>query len=63
MQEMLRGRGDSRFVNKSHIFEAVFIAATNDVRRLKIVRKIVARVLSMDAGDVLELIRDAGSGI
>lgn len=50
-------------MNKSHIFEAVFIAATNDVRRLKIVRKIVARVLSMDAGDVLELIRDAGSGI
>lgn len=59
---MLHGRGNSRFVNKSHIFEAVAIAATDDVRRLEIVRKIVARVFLVDADDAPEVIRDVGSG-
>ncbi|KAK9243771.1 hypothetical protein V1506DRAFT_523382 [Lipomyces tetrasporus] len=62
MQEILHGNGDSRFVSKSHIFEAVAIAATDDVRRLEIVRKIVGRVFQADDDDALELIRDAGSG-
>lgn len=31
MQEMLHGKGDTRFANKSHIFEAVAIAACDDV--------------------------------
>lgn len=62
MQEMLHGKGDSRFVYKSHIFEAVAIAAYDDVRRLEIVRKIVARVSRAEDDDPLEIIRDAGSG-
>lgn len=44
MQEMLHRKGDSRFVNKSHIFEAVTIAACNDICRFEIVKKIVTRV-------------------
>lgn len=54
MQEMLCGKGDSRFVNKSHIFEAVAIAAYDDVRRLEIVRKIVATVFHVDDDDALK---------
>lgn len=63
MREMLHGKGDSRFVNKSHIFEAVSIAACDDVCRLEIVRKIVARVSRIDDDDALEVIRDMGSGM
>lgn len=63
MREMLHGKGDSRFVNKSHIFEAVAIAACDDVRRLEIVRKIVARVSRTEDDDALEIIRDVGSGM
>lgn len=62
MQEMLHGKGDSRFVYKSHIFEAVAIASCDDVCRLEIVRKIVARVSQAEDNDALEIIRDAGSG-
>ncbi|KAL2012730.1 hypothetical protein VTN00DRAFT_255 [Thermoascus crustaceus] len=39
------------------------IATTDDIRRLEILRKIVARVLSVDADDALEVIRDVGSGM
>ncbi|KAK9349748.1 hypothetical protein V1523DRAFT_399861 [Lipomyces doorenjongii] len=61
MQEILQ-RKDARFVNKSHVFEAVAIAATDDVRRLEIVRKVVGRVFQVDDDDALELMRDAGCG-
>ncbi|RJE18339.1 hypothetical protein PHISCL_09328 [Aspergillus sclerotialis] len=62
MREMLHGKGDSRFVNKSHIFEAISIAAYDNVHRLEIVRKVVARVLRVEDDDALEIIRDMGSG-
>ena len=62
MQEMLHGKGDARFSNKSHIFEAVAIAAYDDVRRLEIGRKIVGRVSWVDDDDVLDIIEDTGSG-
>ena len=62
MQELLHGNGDARFAHKSHIFEAVTIAAYDDVRRLEIVRKIVGRVSRVDDDDALEIIEDAGSG-
>ena len=62
MQEMLHGKGDSRFVNKSHIFEAVAIAAYDHVPRLEIVRKIMARVTGADDDEALDIITDAGSG-
>lgn len=62
MQEMLHGKGDARFVSKSHIFEVVAIAVYDDVRRLEIVRKIVGRVSRVDDDEALEIIEDAGSG-
>ncbi|KAK9428614.1 hypothetical protein V1505DRAFT_357644 [Lipomyces doorenjongii] len=62
MQEILQRKGDARFVNKSHVFEAVAIAATDDVRRLEIARKVVGRVFQVDDDDALELMRDAGCG-
>lgn len=61
MREMLHGKGDLRFVNKSHIFQAIAIAACDDVHRLEIVRKIVARVSRIDNDDALEIIMDMGS--
>lgn len=62
MQEVLHGKGDSRFVNEPHIFEVVVIAACDDVRRLKFVRKIMARVSRAEDDDALEIVSDAGSG-
>lgn len=38
-QEMLYEKRDSRFVNKSDIFEAITIATCDDIRRLEIVRR------------------------
>lgn len=49
-------------MDKSHIFEAVSIAAYDDVCRLEIVRKVVARVSRAEDDDALDIISDAGSG-
>lgn len=56
---LLDMKGDARFVNKSHIFEAIAIAAYDDVRRLEVVRKTVGRVSRVDDDEALEIIEDA----
>lgn len=63
MRELLRGRGDSIFVGKSHIFEAVAIAARNHICRLEIVNKIVERVFPIqEEYNGIDLIRDVADG-
>jgi hypothetical protein len=63
MKELLNGKGDSIFTIKSHIFEAVAIAAADEVCRLQIARNIVKRViLEKDDYNSLDLIEDVGRG-
>jgi len=44
MKRLLNRGDDSRFTAKSHIFEAVAIAAMSDICRFEIVKKIVERI-------------------
>ncbi|KAN0069431.1 hypothetical protein V8E54_012446 [Elaphomyces granulatus] len=60
MKELLNGNGDSVFTIKSHIFEAIAIAAMDDVCRLCIVMKIVGQVIPERAA--FGLIQDASDG-
>ena len=63
MRQLLHGDGDSCFTIKSHIYEAVAIAATNDVCRLEIVRKLVNCVFEEEPErDALDLIEEVGQG-
>ncbi|KAN0083177.1 hypothetical protein V8E54_002265 [Elaphomyces granulatus] len=63
MEELLNGNGDSVFTIKSHIFEAIAIAAMDDVCRLCIVMKIVEQVIpERDDYGAFGLIQDAGDG-
>lgn len=63
MKQLLNGRGESRFTGKSHIFEAVTIAAMSEVCRLEIVRKIVERVSRGKKDfDSLGFIENVGEG-
>ncbi len=50
MKQLLHGDGDSCFTTKSHVYEAVAIAATNDVCRLEVVRKARELCLRTRAG-------------
>lgn len=62
IKKCLRG-GDARFVAKSHIFEAVAIAATSDESRLEVVRKVLERVFGNVQGfDSLKFIEKVGRG-
>ena len=60
MAQMLHGNGDSCFTIKSHVYEAVAIAAMNDVCRLEIVRKLVGCVVKGQERDALDVIEDTG---
>ncbi|KAL9132056.1 MAG: hypothetical protein Q9217_000184 [Psora testacea] len=60
MKQLLHEDGDSCFTTKSHVYEAVAIAATNDDCRLEIVRKLVKCVF--EERDALDLIEDVGQG-
>ena len=51
------------FTRKSHIYEAVAIAATNDDSRLEVVRKILERIFKTVEGfDSLKFIEEVGTG-
>jgi hypothetical protein len=54
---------ETLFTIKSHIFEAVAIAAMGELYRLEIVRKIVERTIpEKDDYNALDLIEDVGRG-
>jgi hypothetical protein len=62
MKKCLRGR-DARFTRKSHIYEAVAIAATSDDSRLEVVKKILERIFKAVEGfDSLKFIEEVGTG-
>jgi len=62
MKQHLNGAGDSIFTVKSHIFEAVVIAATKEICRYNIVRKIMQHVLpGENVYDVMNIIDDVGN--
>jgi aminoglycoside phosphotransferase (APT) family kinase protein len=62
MKKCLRG-GDARFTTKSHIYEAVAIAATSDDSRLEVVRNILERIFKAVGGfDSFKFIEEVGTG-
>jgi len=64
MKKLLNGNGDSVFTIKSHIFEAISIAAMEDHCRYEIVKNIVERVIpERDDYDSFDLIQDVGNGM
>ncbi|RAL00326.1 uncharacterized protein BO80DRAFT_408631 [Aspergillus ibericus CBS 121593] len=62
MQGLLRGVGDARFVNKTHIFEAILAAIENRTARIEIVRTLVAKAFPASLDTAARLIEDAGDG-
>ncbi|GKZ28563.1 hypothetical protein AbraIFM66950_009454 [Aspergillus brasiliensis] len=62
MQGLLNKAGDARFVNKSHIFEAILLAIDNPVARKEIVRTLVGKVFPASLEKATRLIEDAGNG-
>ncbi|PYI03322.1 hypothetical protein BO78DRAFT_375428 [Aspergillus sclerotiicarbonarius CBS 121057] len=62
MQGLLRGVGDARFVNKTHIFEAILAAIENPAARMEIVRTLVAKAFPASLDTAARLIEDAGDG-
>lgn len=62
MQEMLHGIGDARFANKTHVFEAVRIAAESGICRSEVVILIMERVLGVGRDAALDFIWNAGEG-
>ncbi|PYH92126.1 hypothetical protein BO71DRAFT_458078 [Aspergillus ellipticus CBS 707.79] len=62
MQGLLRGVADARFVNKTHIFEAICVAVTNPITRMEIVRTLVAKAFPASLDGALRLMVKAGEG-
>ena len=63
MQKMLRGVGDSKFTAKTHIFEAVCIAAADYIPRIDIVKGIVRHLFpEKDDLGAFEVLCDIAEG-
>ena len=63
MLEGLQDKGDWAFVQKSHVYEAVSLAASSEMIRLEIVRKLVDHVLGEDdEDDGMDVIDSVGEG-
>ncbi|XXG99976.1 hypothetical protein Hte_006317 [Hypoxylon texense] len=55
-------KGDWKFTDKSHITEAVWIAALRGVNRMEICRKLVQTALGVDAKKALDVVYEIGTG-
>ena len=63
MKEPLGGKGDWKLTEKSHIFEAVCIAAQTEMCRLEITRKFVQHAFrNVKEFNPLDFIIDVGEG-
>ncbi|RAL11560.1 phosphotransferase family protein [Aspergillus homomorphus CBS 101889] len=62
MQALLRGVGDARFVNKSHIYSAVHFAICHQSSRLEIVCWLVARAFPTTLPAAMKMVLSAGQG-
>ncbi|KAF9767753.1 hypothetical protein IL306_015042 [Fusarium sp. DS 682] len=62
MCKALSGQGDSALTKDSHIAEATFMGALNNMTRLDICRKFVEVALNLDKDDAVEVLLDIGDG-
>ena len=62
MGEALQHAGDWQFTRKSHIWEAIWIAALNHVNRLEICCKLIQEATGVDRATARGIMYDIGSG-
>ncbi len=62
MGEAMGKSGDWEFTEKSHVWEAVWIAATNSMNQLDICRKFIEQAGDVDMKETIGVLMDIGDG-